>query len=301
MDTHQKDKPRRPMTDANAGAARTVAITGASTGLGRDIALGFAAMGYRVFGTALRAEGVTNMRDASDGKVVLAVCDITREDEVEQWVKSVSSELGDGGLDVLISNAGTLTPGPMELIPLTAVRHEFDVNVFGAIKVINAFLPALRKAQGRIVQVGAVTGRLPLPFDGPSSASKAALEALADVYRLELKPFGISFVIAQAGNMRTGGPAKTAAALERMAEAMSAEQRELYGARFGSFAGALNQFQNSGLDSDVAAQQIIALADQAPAAPRVPVGSDAVGLLKLASESSDVELDAMRLQLLGLE
>jgi NAD(P)-dependent dehydrogenase (short-subunit alcohol dehydrogenase family) len=289
------------MTGADAGAARTVAITGASTGLGRDIALGFAVMGYRVFGTALRAEGVANMRDASDGKVVLTVCDITQEDDVEQWVKSVSSELGDGGLNVLISNAGTLTPGPMELIPLTAVRHEFDVNVFGAIKAINAFLPALRTAQGRIVQVGAVTGRLPLPFDGPSSASKAALEALADVYRLELKPFGISFVIAQAGNMRTGGPAKTAAALERMAEAMSAEQRELYGARFGSFAGALNQFQNSGLDSDVAAQQIIALADQAPAAPRVPVGSDAVGLLKLASESSDVELDAMRLQLLGLE
>jgi NAD(P)-dependent dehydrogenase (short-subunit alcohol dehydrogenase family) len=289
------------MTDANAGAARTVAITGASTGLGRDIALGFAAMGYRVFGTALRAAGVTNMRDASDGKVVLAVCDITREDDVEQWVTSVSSELGDGGLDVLISNAGTLTPGPMELIPLTAVRHEFDVNVFGAINVINAFLPALRTAQGRIVQVGAVTGRLPLPFDGPSSASKAALEALADVYRLELKPFGISFVIAQAGNMRTGGPAKTAAALERMAEAMSAEQRELYGARFDSFAGTLNQFQNSGLDSDVAAQQIIALADQAPNAPRVPVGPDAVQLLKLASESSDVELDAMRLQLLGLE
>jgi NAD(P)-dependent dehydrogenase (short-subunit alcohol dehydrogenase family) len=258
-------------------------------------------MGYRVFGTALRAEGVADMRDASDGKVVLAVCDITREDDVEQWVKSVSSELGDGGLDVLISNAGTLTPGPMELIPLTAVRREFDVNVFGAIKVINAFLPALRTAQGRIVQVGAVTGRLPLPFDGPSSASKAALEALADVYRLELEPFGISFVIAQAGNMRTGGPAKTAAALGRMAEAMSAEQRELYGARFDSFAGTLNQFQNSGLGSDVAAQQIIALADQAPAAPRVPVGPDAVQLLKLASESSDVELDAMRLQLLGLE
>jgi NAD(P)-dependent dehydrogenase (short-subunit alcohol dehydrogenase family) len=258
-------------------------------------------MGYRVFGTALRANGVADMRDASDGKVVLAVCDITREDDVEQWVKSVSSELGDGGLDVLISNAGTLTPGPMELIPLTAVRHEFDVNVFGAIKVINAFLPALRTAQGRIVQVGAVTGRLPLPFDGPSSASKAALEALADVYRLELEPFGISFVIAQAGNMRTGGPAKTAAALGRMAEAMSAEQRELYGARFDSFASTLNQFQNSGLDSDVAAQQIIALADQAPAAPRVPVGPDAVQLLKLASESSDVQLDAMRLQLLGLE
>src|SRR5438094_1550030 len=168
------------MTGTEGGTAPTVAITGSSTGLGRDMALGFAAKGYRVFGTALRAEGVAAMRDASDGKVELTVCDITREDQVGQWVQSVSSELGDSGLDVLISNAGTLTPGPMELIPLTEVRHEFEINVFGAINVINAFLPALRKARGRIVQVGSISARFPMPFNGPSSASKAALEALAD-------------------------------------------------------------------------------------------------------------------------
>jgi NAD(P)-dependent dehydrogenase (short-subunit alcohol dehydrogenase family) len=81
--------------------------------------------------------------------------------------------------------------------------------VFGSLAAINAFLPALRKARGRIVRI--VTARLPLPFNGPSSASKAALEAFADVYRGELKPFGVAFVMAQPGNMATGGPAKTAA------------------------------------------------------------------------------------------
>jgi NAD(P)-dependent dehydrogenase (short-subunit alcohol dehydrogenase family) len=129
---------------------------------------------------------------------------------------------------MLISNAGILTPGPLEVLPLDAVRFEFEVNVFGALAVVNSFLPALRKARGRIVQVSTMTATLPFPFNGLSGASKAAFDALAAVYRAELKPFGIDVVLAVAGNMRTGGPAKTAAALKRVAEQMTSEQRELY-------------------------------------------------------------------------
>ncbi len=121
--------------------------------------------------------------------------------------------------------------------------------MFGALSVINAFLPALRKARGRIVQVSTWTASVPLPFNGPSGASKAAMEVFATVYRAELKRFGIDVVVAAAGNMKTGGPAKTAAALKRVAEGMTPEQRELYGQTFGSFATALNGMQNSGLDS----------------------------------------------------
>jgi NAD(P)-dependent dehydrogenase (short-subunit alcohol dehydrogenase family) len=100
--------------------------------------------------------------------------------------------LGESGLDVLISNAGILTPGPLEVLPVAAVGHEFEVNVFAGLAVINVFLPALRRARGRIVQIGAVTGRLPLPFNGPSSASKVALEAFADIYRTELRAWAPS-------------------------------------------------------------------------------------------------------------
>jgi NAD(P)-dependent dehydrogenase (short-subunit alcohol dehydrogenase family) len=103
-------------------------------------------------------------------------------------------------------------PGPLEVLPLDAIRREFDVNVFGALSVINTFLPALRKARGRIVQVSTWTASVPLPFNGPSGASKAAMEVFATVYRAELKRFGVDVVLAVAGNMKTGGPAKTAAA-----------------------------------------------------------------------------------------
>ena len=284
----------------NEPKSHSAAITGAGSGLGRDIALGLLAKRYHVFGTALSQQEVSDLRQVSSGQIELAVCDITDEQAVNQWVGSVSTELGSSGLDLLISNAGILTPGPLEVLPLAAIKHEFEVNVFGSLAVINAFLPALRQARGRIVQIGAMTGRFPIPFNGPSSASKATLEAFADIYRAELKPFGVDFVIAQAGNLLTGGPAKTAEALKRVSDSMTPDQRELYGKAFDTFAAALNKMQGSGLPSVDAAKRVIELAEQTPAPSRAPVGEDAEKILRLVREKTDAELDVLRLQLVGL-
>jgi NAD(P)-dependent dehydrogenase (short-subunit alcohol dehydrogenase family) len=289
------------MSPNSKQAARSAAITGAGSGLGRDIALGLAEKGYSVFGTAMTAAEVQDLKNASGGRVNLALCDITKEPNVKAWAGSVSAAIGDGrGLDLLISNAGILTPGPLEVLSLDAIRREFDVNVFGALSVMTAFLPALRKARGRIVQISTWTASLPLPFNGPSGASKAAMEVLATVYRAELKRFGIDVVIAVAGNMRTGGPAKTAAGLARVLDEMTAEQRELYGQTFGAFASALNAMQGSGLDSPSAARRVIELAEQVPPPSIAPVGADADDILRIVREKSDAEQDAFRLQLVGL-
>src|SRR6202012_5599346 len=211
------------MSPTNQHAGRSAVVTGAGAGLGRDIALGLGAKGYIVFGTAMSAAEVDDLKVTSGGRVSLTVCDMTKEESVRAWAAGVSDALGESGLDILINNAGILTPGPIEVLPLDAIRREFDVNVFGALSVINAFLPALRKARGRIVQVSTWTASVPLPFNGPSGASKAAMEVFATVYRAELKRFGIDVVVAAAGNMRTGGPAKTATALKRVADGMSPE------------------------------------------------------------------------------
>jgi NAD(P)-dependent dehydrogenase (short-subunit alcohol dehydrogenase family) len=288
------------MSLSSKNSGKSAVVTGAGGGLGREIALGLAAKGYIVFGTALSATEVQDLKEASGGRVSLTVCDITREQAVRAWAAGVSDALGGAGLDLLINNAGILTPGPLEVLPLDAVRHEFEVNVFGALSVMKAFLPALRKARGRIVQISTWTASVPLPFNGPSGASKAAMEVFATVYRAELKPFGIDVVVAAAGNMKTGGPAKTAAALTRITEGMTSEQRELYGHTFETFATALNSMQNSGLDSAAAALRVIELAEQAPAPSRAPVGPDAEEMLRLAREKSDAEQDALRLQLVGL-
>lgn len=280
--------------------ARSAAITGAGSGLGRDIALGLADKGYTVCGTALSAAEVQELSAASDGRVDLTVCDITDEKAVTAWAGAVSGRLGARGLDLLISNAGILTPGPLEVLPLAAVRRELEVNVLGALSVMRAFLPALRNARGRIVQVSTWTASLPLPFNGPSGASKAAMEVLATVLRAELARFGVDVVIAVAGNMRTGGPAKTADALARIADGMTAGQRALYGSAFAAFATSLNGMQGSGLDSIAAARRVIELAEQAPPPSRAAVGPDAEEMLRLVRDKSDAEQDALRLQLAGI-
>src|ERR1700761_1249480 len=288
------------MSSKTQQSGRSAVVTGAGAGLGRDIALGLAAKGYVVFGTAMSNAEVQELKDASGGRVSLTVCDMTREPAVKAWAGGVSDALGDSGLDLLINNAGILTPGPLEVLPLDAIRREFDVNVFGALSVMNAFLPALRSARGRIVQVSTWTASVPLPFNGPSGASKAAMEVFATVYRAELKRFGIDVVVAAAGNMKTGGPAKTAAALKRGADGMTPEQRELYGQTFGSFTAALNAMQNDGLASAAAPRRVIELAEQMPAPSRAPVGTDAGEMLRAAREKSDDEQDVLRLQLVGL-
>src|SRR5260370_3331672 len=180
---------RRAMSSASEHSGRSAAVTGAGGGLGRDIALGLAAKGYVVFGRGVSAGEVEDLKKISGGRVSLAVCDIAKEQAVKAWAGGVSDALGNGGLDLLINNAGILTPGPLEVLPLDAIRHEFDVNVFGALSVMNAFLPALRKARGRIVQVSTWTAGLPLPFHGPSGAARAAMERLATRYPAEPETF----------------------------------------------------------------------------------------------------------------
>ena len=288
-----------PSTNRHSGR-RSAAVTGAGGGLGRDIALGLAAKGYLVFGTAMSTAEVQDLKEASGGRVNLTVCDMTKEESVKACAREVSDALGDSGLDILINNAGILTPGPIEVLSLDAIRREFDVNVFGALSVINAFLPTLRKARGRIVQVSTWTASVPLPFNGPSGASKAAMEVFATVYRAELKRFGIDVVVAAAGNMKTGGPAKTAAALKRVTDGMTPAQRELYGSSFATFADKLNGMQSAGLESGLAAKRVIELAEQVPAPSIAPVGDDAADMMRAAREMPDEEQDALRLQLVGL-
>ena len=127
------------------------------------------------------------------------------------------------------------------------------------------------------------------------------MEVFATVYREELKHFGIGVVVAVAGNMRTGGPAKTAAALARTAERMTPQERDLYGKAFGAFAATLNSMQDNGLASVDAAKRVIEIAEQNPASPFAAVGQDAEEILRVVREKSDDEQDALRLQIVGLE
>ncbi len=280
---------------------KSVAITGAASGLGRQISLQMAQKGYNVFGTALSQKEIDAfIKAGKPDNIFLTITDITKEQDVNTWVNEVSSSLGDTGLHILINNAGILTPGPMELIPLNDIRKEFEVNVFGSIAVTHAFLPLLRKAKGRILQIGSMSGFFPIPFNGPSSASKATLEALADVYRIELLPFGVDYTLVLPGSMLTDGPEKTAAQLQAIAENITAEQSALYGAQFGKFSKSFNAGQAAGISAIEAAEKVVEIAETNPAPSRATVGQDAENAMKIIHTKTDQELDQMKIKALGL-
>lgn len=288
------------MRSTSLRSGRSVVITGAGAGLGREIALGFAARGYIVFGTAMSAAEAQDLKDASGGRVSLTVCEGAKAASVEAWASGVADAIGPAGLNLLITTAGSLTPAPVEFLPLDAIRSAFEVNVFGLLSVINAFLPALRSARGRILQISSWTASMPLPFDGPSGASMAAMEAFLAVYRAELKPFGIDVVIVPVGLLTTGAIGGADAALAQFATDATSEQRKLYGKRFDAFASGLERLQADGTDPASAAARVIEIAELYPAPSRVVVGADAGRMLQAVRGKSDVELDSFRLKILGL-
>jgi NAD(P)-dependent dehydrogenase (short-subunit alcohol dehydrogenase family) len=107
------------------------------------------------------------------------------------------------GLDGLVNNAGIIVPGPLELLATDDLRRQFEVNVFGVHAVTKAFLPSLRPVRGRLVIVGSISGVVTPPFMGAYAASKHALEALADAFRMELRPWRLPVALIQPDSVAT--------------------------------------------------------------------------------------------------
>lgn len=270
---------------------RSVVVTGAGSGLGREIALGLAARRYIVFGTADSAQEAENLRGASRGCVSLAVCDLKNVEAVNAWAAGISEAIGASGLDVLINNTTYLSRGPLELVTLNEVRRGFEVNVFGGLAVINAFLPALRMAHGRIVQISSWTQNMPRCFDGVRGASQAAMEALSAAYRTELKPFGIDVIVAAISDLEATGSHATAA-LAQIDHSMTAAQRKLYGKRLRACMEKLAGSAARGEPTTVAAR-VVELSIQRNVAARSSVDRDAEHMMRIIREQTDAELDSL--------
>lgn len=177
-----------------------VVVTGASTGIGAAVARRLAEAGYLVFGTVRRQEAAGGVE--RDGGVPLLL-DVTDARSIAAARQEVESRIGDQPLLALVNNAGIAAAGPLEHLPLDELRRVLEVNVVGLVAVTQAFLPALRRSRGRVVNISSTSGRMALPFGGPYAASKFALEAISDSLRRELIPSGIKVVVIQPGSITT--------------------------------------------------------------------------------------------------
>lgn len=171
-------------------------VTGASTGIGKACAEALARAGYRVFGTSrsVRQDGPTG--------VEMVTCDVTDQASVDALVAHVHASAGQ--IDLVVNNAGLGLVGGAEESSVTQVQALFDVNLFGAMRVVNAVLPAMRRRRaGRIINVSSALGLAPGPYLAHYSATKHALEGYSEALDHEVRSFGIRVVLVEPAYTRT--------------------------------------------------------------------------------------------------
>jgi len=180
-----------------------IVVTGASTGIGRACTLDLAQRGFQVFAGVRQESAGTSLVEEAGALVTPLTLDITDEEQVRHALQVVEDSLQDRPLVGLVNNAGITVHGPLEFVPAEDLRHQLEVNVVAQLTVTQAFLPLLRASRGRVVLMGSVSGLLAVPGFGPYCMSKYALEAMADVFRLELSPWEIHVALIEPGSIDT--------------------------------------------------------------------------------------------------
>ncbi|HVE40110.1 MAG TPA: SDR family oxidoreductase [Planctomycetota bacterium] len=181
-------------------AGKVALVTGASTGIGRALALELARQGADVVAAARRLELLEKLcRDIEGlGRKALALkCDVTREDELRAAVAAATSRFG--ALDIVVANAGFGVVGAVEDLSGDDFRRQFETNVFGVIHTVKAALPELVKSKGRLALVGSVSGHVTVPGTAAYSMSKYAIRSLADALFHELRPKGVAVTLISPG------------------------------------------------------------------------------------------------------
>jgi NAD(P)-dependent dehydrogenase (short-subunit alcohol dehydrogenase family) len=180
---------------------RVAVITGGGRGIGRALALGFAAKGARVAvasRTAAQLQETARLVRGRGGEVLAVVADVSDENAVRDLVRQTLAAWG--RIDVLINNAGYELAGALEETDIAEAKAQFETNFFGVLRMTNAVLPVMRGQQeGRIINIGSLAGLVAVPFHGMYSASKYALEGYSEALRQEVKPFNISVSLIEPG------------------------------------------------------------------------------------------------------
>lgn len=178
---------------------KTALVTGASSGIGKATAIALKDAGFFVYATAPDISGLTDLN--GDGFELLTL-DVTNADQAKEAITKAESR--NGSIQVLVNNAGYGQYGPVEEIPLDAIKNDFEVNLFGLIRMCQLALPAMRNAgEGRIINISSVAGEMSQPGAGVYHATKHAVEAIDEAMRIEVETFGVKVIGVLPGPVNT--------------------------------------------------------------------------------------------------
>ena len=215
-----------------------VAITGASTGIGRVTAQRLAGAGFDVIAGVRSEQAAEEIRGE---RITPAIVDITDQAQVE----ALREQVGDRPLAGLVNNAGISLVSPLEFMDLDEFRRQLEVNLVGHATVIQALLEAVRSGRGRIVNVGSVGARTPLPFNAAYAASKAGIAALSESLRGELRPWGIHVATVEPGAIATEIWDKMGTQVTETGAEVPPRAQELYGATLDNAGATLSKMSRT--------------------------------------------------------
>jgi NAD(P)-dependent dehydrogenase (short-subunit alcohol dehydrogenase family) len=265
----------------------SVLVTGAARGIGRATALRLADAGFDVYAATRQPTDAASLVAEGRPRLTPVTLDITSPADIA----ALDDVLPDR-LDGVVNNAGIVVGGPLEVLPLDQLREQLEVNVLGQVAVTQAVLPRLRAAKGRVVFVSSVSGLIVTPTMGAYNASKFALEAIADVFRLELAPWGIRVVSVLPAQTDTDLWRTADDVLETAAGTMDPAERELYAEHIEGMRRAIPKAQKAAAPVDVVVKVIEkALTTSRPRA-RYVVGAGPRAQVALARVMPTPVLDA---------
>lgn len=252
---------------------RSVLVTGASTGIGRTTALRLDGSSWKVFAGVRKQEDADSLRAEGSERLTPVILDVTDAEQIAAAAELIARET-EGGLDGLVNNAGVAVPGPLETVPLDDLRHQLEVNLIAYVGVTQAMLPEIRRAEGRIVFLSSIGGRVAFPFAGPYHASKFATEAIGDVFRQELRPWGLKVAIIEPGSIDTPIWERGQRKAEDV-EAKAPKTNLLYGAALDKFRKVIEDTAERGIPPEKVAKAIAHALESPRPKSRYLVGLDA--------------------------
>lgn len=253
--------------DPQCAAPKSVVITGCSVGAGRAAALRMAREGWRVFAAVRSQADADGLEKEAPGALCAVLCDVRDRDQVFAMAEVVGRALGDDGLDGLVCNAGVGASGPLEFLDREEMSIPIEVNLYGSLYCVQAFLPRLRRARGRIVLVTSGSVLFTMPLMSTYPASKLALELLARQLQAEVAPFGVHVCVVDPGHIKTRMTQTAGEASAAARAKLPPEANALYGDMLDRMARLSIEMQGSGKDpEDVAVVYQRALSEPRPRA-----------------------------------
>ena len=281
------------------GARGAVVVTGSSTGIGRACALHLDRLGFKVFAGVRREADGERLRGEASERLEPLILDVTDAEDISRAAEHVS-EATDARLGGLVNNAGIGVGGPLELLSVSDFRHQIEVNLIGQVAVTQAFIPALRRARGRLVFISSIGGLIATPYMSPYHASKFGIEAVGDVLRRELRQFGVQVSIVEPGSVTTPIWDKGRTTAQAVRGNLSAEGQELYGESLARSEETLGQTAERGVPPEKVAKVVVhALTAKRPRT-RYLVGADARAMATLTRLLPDRLLDRLLARATGL-